>query len=275
MTLEFVRYADGADVLRHTEPYLLRKEAENSLTLGVAALSLPSGADNLWASVSDDGQIVGTAFDTPPYKTVVTAASDEVIDLIAAEIHGAGRSPTGILGPSASSLRFAETWSRLSGETFLPGLNQRIYRIDRVMPPASASGDLRLAQVDDVPLLAGWFESFSEETGTLRPQPGLEVARAGIDAGQIYVWDNGGPVSMAGWSRPTRNGVSISAVYTPGNERARGYASACVAALSQRLLDEGKKFCCLYTDLSNRTSNDIYMSIGYEPVCDVEDYVFK
>ena len=143
------------------------------------------------------------------------------------------------------------------------------------MPPASTSGDLRLARPEDVPLLADWFEAFSEETGTLRPQPGVQIAETGVADGQIYLWDNGGPVSMSVWSRPTRNSVTISAVYTPGNERARGYASACVAALSQRLLDEGREFCCLYTDLSNRTSNDIYMSIGYKPVCDVDDYAFE
>ncbi|MFP6594299.1 MAG: hypothetical protein VB860_04865, partial [Dehalococcoidia bacterium] len=52
-------------------------------------------------------------------------------------------------------------------------------------------------------------------------------------------------------------------------------ATACVAALSQEMLDDGKEFCCLYTDLSNRTSNDIYMSIGFKPVCDVDDYFFE
>ena len=41
------------------------------------------------------------------------------------------------------------------------------------------------------------------------------------------------------------------------------------------MLDDGKAFCCLYTDLSNRTANDIYMSIGYKPVCDVDDYFFE
>lgn len=47
-----------------------------------------------------------------------------------------------------------------------------------------------------------------------------------------------------------------------------------LAALSQRMLDGGREFCCLYTDLSNPTSNDIYMSLGYEPVCDADEYLF-
>ena len=50
---------------------------------------------------------------------------------------------------------------------------------------------------------------------------------------------------------------------------------ATVAALSQLLLDSGRKFCFLFTDLSNPTSNHIYQAIGYRPVCDVDEYRFS
>jgi predicted GNAT family acetyltransferase len=79
---------------------------------------------------------------------------------------------------------------------------------------------------------------------------------------------------MAGASGPTRHGIRVGAVYTPPAMRRRGYASALVAALSQEQLDAGKKFCFLYTDLANPTSNKIYQDIGYEPVCDVDEYNF-
>jgi predicted GNAT family acetyltransferase len=64
-------------------------------------------------------------------------------------------------------------------------------------------------------------------------------------------------------------------VYTPPHLRKQGYATSCVAALTQRMLDSGKRFCCLYTDLTNPTSNAIYQKIGYQPVCDSEDLVFE
>jgi predicted GNAT family acetyltransferase len=57
-------------------------------------------------------------------------------------------------------------------------------------------------------------------------------------------------------------------VYTPPEKRNRGYASSLVAALSQHLLDGGRKFCFLYTDLANPTSNKIYRALGYEHVGD-------
>jgi hypothetical protein len=63
-------------------------------------------------------------------------------------------------------------------------------------------------------------------------------------------------------------------VYTPPEVRARGYASACVAALTKLLLEGGRRFCFLYTDLSNPTSNSIYQRVGYRPISDVDQYVF-
>jgi predicted GNAT family acetyltransferase len=73
---------------------------------------------------------------------------------------------------------------------------------------------------------------------------------------------------MACWARPTKRNVTIGYVYTPPEERKKGYASDCVSALSQHLLDSGYQTTSLYTDLANPTSNKIYMEIGYEPVMD-------
>ena len=66
----------------------------------------------------------------------------------------------------------------------------------------------------------------------------------------------------------------INLVYTLPAFRARGYATAAVAALTRRLLAGGSRYCCLYTDLANRTSNSVYRRIGYLPVCDIDQYTF-
>ena len=95
--------------------------------------------------------------------------------------------------------------------------------------------------------------------------------RARLKAGSLFVWDDDGPVSMASWSGRTRNGVRVNLVYTPRERRSRGYATACVAALTERLLAEGKQYCCLFTQLANPVSNRIYQRIGYRAVCDFTD----
>ncbi len=106
------------------------------------------------------------------------------------------------------------------------------------------------------------------------PEEARKMAVQRIEVGDVYLWDDGGPVSMAFRARPTPHGYTVTGVYTPPELRGRGYASACVAALSQRLLESGKQFCNLFTDLANPVSNSIYMKIGYKPVCDFTEYCF-
>jgi len=78
--------------------------------------------------------------------------------------------------------------------------------------------------------------------------------------------------SMAAAQGPTPNGIRLSWVYTPTEYRARGFASALVAALSQHLLDGGRSFVFLFADLDFPTSNHIYQAVGYEAVSDMNVY---
>ncbi len=80
---------------------------------------------------------------------------------------------------------------------------------------------------------------------------------------------------MAGSTRQSPRGASISWVYTPNAHRGRGYASNLVATLSQHFLDSGKEFCCLFTDQANPTSNKVYEALGFRPVIDFRRVVFQ
>ncbi|HWN22194.1 MAG TPA: GNAT family N-acetyltransferase, partial [Gaiellaceae bacterium] len=85
----------------------------------------------------------------------------------------------------------------------------------------------------------------------------------------FVLWEDGGEaVSATAFGSSTPNGSRIGPVYTPPERRGHGYASALVAEVSQARLDAGKRFCFLYTDLANPTSNKIYVDLGYERVCD-------
>jgi uncharacterized protein len=96
-----------------------------------------------------------------------------------------------------------------------------------------------------------------------------------VERGTLFVWDDGEhAVSMAAIGGQTPNTARVNLVYTPPALRGRGYASACTAALSQRILHQGKRWCVLYTDLANPTTNHIYPSIGYRPLRDASDYLF-
>jgi predicted GNAT family acetyltransferase len=110
----------------------------------------------------------------------------------------------------------------------------------------------------------------------LSPEEELKNAEKRVLEGKTYFWIRDTmPVCMAAQARPTANGIAINGVFTPAEHRCRGYASALVAAVSQMSLDSGKKFCTLYTDLDNPTSNSIYQKIGYKPVGDSTVYRFE
>jgi predicted GNAT family acetyltransferase len=108
---------------------------------------------------------------------------------------------------------------------------------------------------------------------TVHDQDG-ETVRLRIADGDIHVWDDGGPVSMAVRTRLTRKGISIGPVYTPPEQRRRGYATACVGELSRLLLAAGREFCALFVDRANPEAVCVYRRIGYRPVADYDEYLF-
>jgi predicted GNAT family acetyltransferase len=79
---------------------------------------------------------------------------------------------------------------------------------------------------------------------------------------------------MAICSKPIHGVVRLSAVYTPREERTRGYAGACVHGVSRFLTDAGYR-CMLYTDLGNPTSNSTYRKIGYKAIAEAIHYRFE
>jgi hypothetical protein len=126
-------------------------------------------------------------------------------------------------------------------------------------------GLLRQAGAADVEILAPFARDFYREIGESAPPDALERA---ISEGRLFVWCDSEDriVSMAAWAGLTPNGVRVNFVYTPPTQRARGFASNCVAALTRRLLESGRRFVFLFTDLTNPISNRVYQSIGYAQI---------
>jgi uncharacterized protein len=164
-------------------------------------------------------------------------------------------------------------------------MRQGIYALEQVQPPSGVPGSARVATAGDRELALRWWIAFGEEV-LHEGGPGRDRAEVTLDhrlsspAAGICLWEDAGePVSIAGWGGPTPNGIRIGPVYTPPQLRGHGYATALSAELSQRLLDGrlfegGRRFCFLYTDLANPTSNAIYERIGYRRVAESAEIVF-
>ncbi len=275
-----VATGDAGAFLSRARSWLLQAEAENNLILGIALeyaavadRSTPEPADGPWFATLVDagGAIAGCAFRTAPHKVGLTRLPIEAAPTLAAAIADRFQHVPGFLGPGDVAERVATAWVALRGGRQVPGMRQRIYRVDTVSPPAGVRGRLREATQADLPLALAWGDDFARESGA-HFQPSAAAVTTWITDGRLLLWEvDREPVSMAIARGATPHGIRVGYVYTPPSHRRAGYASALVARLSQRMLDDGYRFCVLYTDLSNPTSNAIYVRIGYRPVSDVMD----
>jgi len=130
---------------------------------------------------------------------------------------------------------------------------------------------MRRAAQEDQKTLSEFFSAFHAEAVPHEPAPADpgRLAASAVANGSAFVWEQGhGPICLAVYGREVGGGASIGPVYTPPTQRGHGYASALVAALSQHLLETGRRYTCLFTDLNNPTSNKIYEQVGYRAVSD-------
>ncbi|MHC5012887.1 MAG: GNAT family N-acetyltransferase [Planctomycetota bacterium] len=259
--------------------FLERHEAEHALMLGLAA-SMTTGerdpAGALFATVTDAaGEPLLAAMRTPPRSLIVSRAEKPAIGALVDDLSVSAPDLPGINGPREPATQFATAWTRRHGGSFRETMGQHLHVVERVESPHPASGAMVPATGDDVPLLAAWARAFSEEAGTWSDGKEEDHVRNWVGYGQLFTWRDPGVVAMALWQGKTRHGVRIGLVYTPPERRRRGYASNLVAALTRRLLDEGRTFCMLYTDVKNPTSNAIYRRLGYRPIADTVEFAFS
>lgn len=275
--MDVTEHAGAAAFLAQAEGFLLENEAENNLPLGIAHSVLRSGADAFFATVDAGGAPRAAAVWTPPHRVLLGGRHAEAFAALAAHLSRRSLRPAGAMGVAGIVERFAAEYAALAGVHVEIAFRDRLYALARVIWPRPIPGLLRSARDDEAAILADWLFAFAREAGVGAPSrdEALAATRGRIAEGALFVWDDGGPVSMASLSRPTATGIAVTYVYTPDGLRGRGYAKAAVARLSQRALDSGRRSVYLFADLANEVSNHVYRSIGYEGSTDmvVVDFV--
>jgi hypothetical protein len=276
-----LRRCGGAeDFLELAGPFLLEREAEHNLMLGIAGrLSRNPTAEVAYpyfAVVERDGAVSAAALRTPPWNLILSATDElEAVDALVEDV--ADEELPGVLGPSAETQRFAEAWRSRTGATTSIAIRERIHEADTVITPPAAPGSMRPYSPADRELALAWTREFTAEALPESPPEDEETLldrRLALRDARLVFWDDGEPVSFAGFGGATPNGIRIGPVYTPPHLRRHGYATSLVAALTASLLEGGRRFCFLYTDLANPTSNAIYARVGYRPVADADQWRF-
>jgi len=277
--LKVDRYTDAGAFLTATWPSLMAAEVENTIIL-TTARSVADGSRVLkqppyFAAAIDGEQIACCAMRTPPWSMLVTHGTPDGIAALAGDAFEAfGRLP-GVIGPCKAAEAFAEAWRARAGGRATISMRQRLHRTQHVNTDLPGTpGRLRKVIAGERALVVEWIRAFELEAIPNHPHDAEEAADRHLKSGALCFWDVGAPVAMCSNAGGAQSIARINLVYTPPDFRRQGYATAAVAALTRRLLDEGSRYCCLYTDLANPTSNSVYQRIGYQPVCDFDEYSF-
>ncbi|MCM3711296.1 GNAT family N-acetyltransferase [Sporosarcina luteola] len=274
--MEFVQYEDAEKFAEVAEPVIEKNEDVFSLFYGILqAIKAGKYENPFMAVVSDRGEVLALLQMTPPHPLnlviVDESRKDETIDFIVRELRSASVPVPSIISVKQWAIAFADVWERQTGKKQRLLMDQGLYRLDEVEEKLEMSpGSWRFASGEDAPLIENWFALFEEDANLDRTLPALiqERVAAFLDAREVFLWeDEGKVVSMMKKSRPTKNSVTVSLVFTPKEERKKGYARTMVAQGSKELLKD-YEFCVLYTDMMNPTSNKIYKEIGYKHIVD-------
>jgi predicted GNAT family acetyltransferase len=276
------RPPDADAFLERAGGFLLEREAEHNLIFGIAGrLRIDPrtyGEDPYFAVLVDDERIVGAAMRTPPHNLILSEINDEAaLEPLAADVEAQFGSLPGAIGPKAIVARFVRLWETRTGATGRIVLRERTYRAAEALVPEGVPGTMRPYEERDRELVLAWMDAFVAEAMPGAPPDDatswLERRLADPESG-LRIWEEAQAVSFGGFGGPTPNGIRIGPIYTPPEHRRRGYASALTAEMTAELLASGRRFCFLFTDLANPTSNSIYQRIGYRPVADLDQWSF-
>jgi predicted GNAT family acetyltransferase len=222
------------------------------------------------AMVEENDTVLAVALQTPPRKLLLSRVEDaQAIAIIAQDLYSRQAQLPGVMATASAAKAFAQHWQEFTGQPYHEVTRERFYQLETVQPLTFVSGQLRQATLGDRELLIDWCRAFMEEVSEeIVDWEAEEVVDRYLAEGSLHFWQDHIPLSLANFYSSTPNGVRINLVYTPPEHRRKGYATACVAALSQALLDRGYKYCFLSTDLANPAPNHLYQAIGYQPLDD-------
>jgi ribosomal protein S18 acetylase RimI-like enzyme len=274
METEVVFTDDPALVLKTAGEFLASQPVLHNLALTILHARVAHPEPGRYWVAQEREKAVGVVLQSPlTFPATLTPMDARVVEAVVGAIAQSGISLPGVNGDAATAANFAGQWSERSRSAATPFQGSRLYELLERGDAPDVSGELRRAFPSDRGLMIDWTHEFQIEIGEPADDTELRVDR-GMAAGGLWLWDDGEAVSMAVARKPTEGVVRIAGVYTPPGKRKRGYAEACVHALSNHMREAGFR-CVLYTDLANPTSNSIYRRIGYRAVAEGLRYRFE
>ncbi|MBN2603862.1 MAG: GNAT family N-acetyltransferase [Candidatus Thermoplasmatota archaeon] len=230
------------------------------------------------ATVEKDSKVELFIFMTPSWPVLLygenTPDESLIVDLIN-YINQKNLTISAVNAKKSLSFLFAKTFCDMNGKSYKLRMEMKLFVLKKVMPVNPCNGYLIQADADYRDTIIKWARLFNKEVKINDDESFVEShVDFIIRTGNAFLWIDKKSVCMTFRERPHEYGISIGYVYTPPDLRRKGYATNCVAQVSQRCLNDGFSYCTLFTDISNPTSNSIYQKIGYRQIGDYAIYDF-
>ena len=280
-------YEDIEEFYEVAFPFLIKNEAENNLPLSILIslkknIKAYGGVKPLLFSLEDSKIVKLIALRTPPHDLIIAYTDNlEVVKILVDELYKRKEKLPGVLSFNEAADTFAKLWCEKNTLKCNLFRRERVFKLEQVSENCLGDREFSVAAKTHKALVLQWAGEMMKEAILDAKHDDIEKTKKTYakeleeNKSSFYLlFDNNEPVSMVRKAGKTPNGNFVNFVYTPPSLRRKGYATECVAKLSKLLLEEGNKFCFLFTDLSNPTSNSIYQKIGYRPVIDENHYKF-
>lgn len=225
-------------------------------------------AEHWWVVQDDDGDVVGAAIWTVPYRLLLAPMPVEAASALASDVVSMPAAPPGVIGPQPT----VEALVAAAGWATEQHMLEHVLVLEEFTPATGVPGHAGTLTDDDVDLATEWMRQFSIDAGALISDPRESVVGR-MPYHRFWIVD-GEPVAFASHA-PLVGSESgtvgrVGPVFTPAEHRRRGYGGAVTSAVVEHLLPLTTTVM-LFTDASNPTSNGVYERLGFRQVADVVD----
>lgn len=281
--MEFKKYDNPEEFVKENEKFILEKEWLNNLMAGNYKDAVKDGIDENWllARVTEGEKTELVMLLRKPWKLLMYSPtnnkSEELYRFAAEELYKVDPSLEGVNTETEVSQIFAREFCKIAGKEPKVRLGMRILVLGK-LKEGTLRDDVvfRKATEEDKDILNEYRRRFSEEAlnENLSQEELEEIFYRNLERGSYVLEKDGKIVATAVTNRHLSKGKSVGSVFTPKEERGKGYAYNVVYRLSKELLDSGLEYCVLFTDDSNPISNHVYEKIGYEKRAETTEILF-